>query len=93
MPDKAPTLWAYELNDTQWAAWCDHCHILHIHGQGEGHRSSHCFRGGNPKGYYLRFAGAGVPPAIMAAHDEGLDNCYYRYPPSDNDRSGKNEIL
>lgn len=44
---------------------CPHCHLTHTHGSADpskpsGHRASHC---GNPRGYHVAAAEAGLIPA------------------------------
>lgn len=55
-----PYVDAYEVNETQWAVWCEHCGWWHLHGAGGGDRVAHCFEEGGPYrrvGYHLRYVG------------------------------------
>ena len=59
----APTLPAHEAvidGSVYWLVWCEHCSAWHRHGQGEGHRESHCTDEASPywlDGYNLAYAG------------------------------------
>jgi len=40
---------------SQFIFWCEHCGNDHVHGEGEGHRASHC-PAYSPRGYFLKKA-------------------------------------
>ena len=52
--DDIPTFECQHVG-SQFIFWCKHCGNDHVHGEGEGHRSSHCpaYR---PRGYFLKKA-------------------------------------
>ena len=54
--------------------WCDDCNKFHLHGEGLGHRSTHCHE--NPrlkKGYILKMHGRRTLKNIRKAITEYLE--------------------